>query len=84
MSNRERYQRHVLIPNMKHAIVKLRQFLLDVCKPIVEGSHAPQISRIKPPKGSEGATDLQSAHRRLGRQEGAGALVQIETTAIRI
>ena len=83
MSNRERYQRHVLIPNVKHAIVKLRQFLIDVCKPIVEGNRAPQISRVKSPQGFEGAPGLQSAHRRLGGLEGVGGLVRIETTAIR-
>jgi len=82
MSNRERYQRHALVPNMEHAIVKLRQLLIDFGKPFVGGKLVPQISRIKEPQIVGGATDLHRARRYLDGHEGTSVLVQIETKTI--
>jgi len=82
MSNRERYQRHALIPNMKHAIVKLRQLLIDFGKPFVGVKLIPQISRIKAPQIVGGATDAYRARRYLDGHEGVSELVQIETKTV--
>ncbi|MGB7516717.1 MAG: radical SAM protein [Candidatus Acidiferrum sp.] len=73
MSNRERYERHALIPNTKHAIVKLRQLLMDFRKPIVQGKSAPQISRSK---------SLQNLEETTEGQQGVSTLVQIDTGTI--
>jgi hypothetical protein len=82
MSNRERYEPHALIPNAKHAIVKLRQLLIDFRKPIAEHKSAPSISRSKSPQILGGTADLQPIGRYLGGQQSVSTLVQIEKRTI--
>ncbi len=47
VTNSERYERHVLAPNIKHAIVKLHQLLIDLQEAFCRTSKGSAIARVK-------------------------------------
>lgn len=61
VTNSERYERHVLVPNIKHAIVKLRQLLIDLQETFGQSSEGSVTARIKAIESLECTNKQQSA-----------------------